>query len=152
MLCKHGLMGWSLDTVATQADCTKGLILYHYRTKHGLLAATANRLNQEAVTRRLAALDRSGPGVLDHLFDAVVSEVESGWFMARMSLLATGLFPSPTAPLVAARLAVALGVDLENQQAIEAMLDGLSMQLVRGADVATVREAYDQLWLGLLAT
>lgn len=154
VLREDGMLAWSLETVADRARCAKGLLLYHFRSKAGLLAATAEYFEVEQSRRRLIAAAGDGAATLDRLFQSLVADVQDGWFAARAGLASVGIVGPRSKTGLAARLAISLGVPTavleESEQAIESMLDGLSLSLLVGTDVGLVREAYDRLWLGLL--
>lgn len=153
LLALGGLSGWTVEGVATRARCAKGLVLYHYRTKRLLLEATADSLAARAASERLRAAKGDEATVLDRLWTALVEEVESGRFPGRIGLLAIGL-PGSLHQGLRDQLANSLGIEpasLGSEKAIEAVLDGLSLQLLAGAGADQVRDCYDRLWLGLIA-
>ena len=41
VLVREGMQNWSVDRVAAEVGCGKGLIAYHHGTKQSLLAAVA---------------------------------------------------------------------------------------------------------------
>ena len=153
LLADAGLSSWTIDGVATRARCAKGLVLYHYRTKQLLLKATADFLAGRAASDRLAAVRGDEGAVLDRLWTALVQDVESGRFAGRVGLSAMGL-PGSLPQGLRDRLAQSLGIEpaaLGSEKAIEAVLDGLSLQLLAGIPAEQARECYDRLWLGLIA-
>lgn len=156
LLTRRGLAGWTIDEVATDAHCAKGLVLYHFQTKQALLDRSAEGLVAGIHEERIQALGGgAGPAGLDRLWRALVLEVESGRFAASMSLRAMGLPTGAAASHEGLRAAVATSLDvapevLAEGVAIAAMLDGLALQLLARRPEDQVREAYDQLWVSMV--
>lgn len=155
VLLRDGLGGWSMDRVATEAGCAKGLVNYHHGNKKQLLATVAVDLFGARLKRRLVALDASGAEALDRLWRVLTSEVRDGEWAAWVALAAEPGIPSPErASGHLEGFAVAIGRALEvpalsPDEALlaEAALDGFQLALQLGADEASVREAYHRLWL-----
>ena len=78
VLLEAGLNGLSLDRVAREAGCAKGLVNYHFRTKGDLLAAVAARLAARRRERLLTAAQGVGAAALDGLWDSVRKAAASG--------------------------------------------------------------------------
>lgn len=169
-----GLGAWTVDAVARRAGCAKGLVPYHFGSKTALLAETARALREAHAARgvrAVAAHRGSAMGALDALWDALSTEVRSGWFAAWLAVTADpglgrpGASPQSTEaePHLAAErspesltptLARALGIgvrDLPAAEAVNALVSGCQVRLLAGAAEAEVREAYDRLWLQLLS-
>lgn len=153
-LLRGGFERATIEEVATRVGCAKGLVLYHFKTKERLLGAAAQQLANRLSERRLEACRRGGVSALDGLWESIITDVGSGEFAARTALSLRGFHvPLPTG--LRADLAANLGVDgsvLHDEKAIEAVLDGLSFQVLLGMPVADVRERYHRLWLGLIGT
>ncbi|HET9514681.1 MAG TPA: helix-turn-helix domain-containing protein, partial [Gemmatimonadales bacterium] len=77
-ILSRGLTGWTIDQVAEQAKCAKGLVLYHYRNKLTLLQAVADLVRQERVQARVGAFSVPGAPGLDRLWETLVADCESG--------------------------------------------------------------------------
>jgi AcrR family transcriptional regulator len=156
VIAKTGLVGWTVDQVARETGCAKGLVLYHYRGKTELLDATADRLLKDSIQRRVAAIGAGAAGsALARLWWALLEEVSSGQFAALVSLRAIGLPIASTASPETLRTAAATALDVAPEALAEgvtiaAMLDGLALQLLSRRPEAAVREAYDQLWVSLV--
>lgn len=157
LVLRVGLPGWTIEQVAKDAACAKGLVLYHYRGKTELLDATAERLLIDIQQQRVTALGAgASSSALARLWWALVEDVRSGRFAASVSLSAIGLpTKSPVPPeglrtVAATALEVAPEV-LADGVTISAMLDGLAFQLLARRSEAAVREAYDQLWVSMVA-
>jgi AcrR family transcriptional regulator len=161
VLALHGLNNWTVEEVANRAHCAKGLINYHYRSKQELLKCAAETIRDDRRARRLAAVQAAGSQALDRLWEALILEVESGWFAAWISLLAADdplLKAAAENPEEAAAFAAALGraLGLGNDLApsaalIQAALDGLQLRLLQEAPAVETEEAYHSFWLALVA-
>ncbi len=157
LICRAGLTGWTIEQLAREVGCAKGLVLYHYRGKTELLDATAERLVAEILSNRVAALGAGTPSsALARLWWALLEEVSSGRFAASVSLRTIGLPIASTVSPESLRTAAAAALDVAPEALAEgvtiaAMLDGLALQLLARRSEPTVREAYDQLWVSLVA-
>ncbi len=151
------MAGWSLEGVARGAGCAKGLVLYHYRSKAGLLALTAGEIERARWDRRFVALDGgAGLEAIDRLWDAMIEDVDSGRFGAWVSLTAAGHLGAGPRRGSEFRDAVArvLGLPadgLADPASIEAMLEGMELLLSRAANRELIRTGYDRLWTSMLA-
>ena len=157
----HGLTNWTVEEVANRAHCAKGLVNYHYRSKQALLQRAAETVRDDRAARRFAAIQSQGTRALDRLWDALYEEVKSGWFGARLSLLAAD---DPLRRAVADREAdtaafaaalsesLGLGDQLAGQgPLIQAILDGIQLRLLQDASREETEEAYNRVWLLLLS-
>jgi len=160
VIALHGLNNWTVEEVANRAHCAKGLINYHYRSKQELLRCAAETIRDDRSARRLAAVQTSGARALDRLWDAMVLEVESGWFAAWISLLAAddpllkaAALSQADMSALAASLSRALGLGDEliaHAGLIQGALDGLQLRMLQGAAAAETEEAYHRFWLGMV--
>jgi AcrR family transcriptional regulator len=158
VLLRHGLQEWSVERVATEAGCAKGLVHYHHGTKRALLARVGETMARGRQSRRIEALSGSGADALDRLWQVLLREVRGGEWAAWTALLAEPSIARPSEPpdgLTA--LAVALGRSLElptlrteEARLASAALDGFQLALHLGAPEESVHEAYHRLWLALL--
>lgn len=161
ILVRDGLAGWTVERVAREANCAKGLVHYHFETKWQLLGLVAAALRKERMARRAGAFSRSGTDALDALWDVLSSETASGecaaWFAlatvqhhtVRDALPATG----DDLRRVAAAMATALALpepSIPRLRVVLATLDGMQLPLLLGDDVEAVREVYDRYWLATL--
>lgn len=161
VIALHGLNNWTVEEVANRAHCAKGLINYHYRSKQELLRVAADTIRDDRSARRLAAVQSPGTGALDRLWETLVKEVESGWFSAWLSLVASEdplRKAAAERPAEAAAFATALGRALDQDRAldsrgalIQAALDGLQLRLLQGASPGETEEAYHRFWLTVVA-
>jgi len=158
VLLRDGFQKWSVDRVAAEAGCAKGLVPYHHGTKKKLLATVAADLHRARADRRLAALEGAGADALDRLWDLLASEVTSGEWAAWTALVAAPDIPCPrpsAADLTAFGAATgrALGIPpLKPDEVLlaSAGLDGFQFALQLGAPSEAVHEAFHRLWLSLL--
>ena len=159
VLVKRGLAAWTIEDVAREAQCAKGLVNYHYKTKANLLAQVGESLREERIGRRLAALENEGATALDALWNTLTAEVRSGELAAWLSLSALpdqavhhGL-RSQERELrrleVAANRAFGLS-DSTMGQLVDSVLTGFQIALLNGHEDQVVREAYHRFWLGVL--
>jgi AcrR family transcriptional regulator len=159
VLVRNGLAAWTIEDVAREARCAKGLVNYHYKTKARLLVQVGVSLREDRVARRLAALQNEGATALDALWNTLAAEVRSGELAAWLGLSALpdkaiqeGL-KSPEAEVnrleQAASQALGMG-DRSLGQVMDSVLTGFQIALLHGHENHTVREAYHRFWLGVL--
>ena len=162
VLIKKGLDRWTIDAVAREAGCAKGLVHYHHGTKARLLAEVAAQLSRRRFQQRRAALERPGAQGLDSLWEVLATNVASGTTAAWASLLgyplsreATGLAPSEEelralANTIEKSLALP---SLATAQALAllAALDGFEIALLSQAEPDAVHDAYHRFWLALIS-
>lgn len=158
VLIRDGLQKWTVDRVAAEAGCAKGLVAYHHGSKKKLLAAVAVELGRTRSTRRLTALSGAGAEALDRLWQALTAEVRSGEWAAWLALAAEPDLASPPeseATIGALSSAVGRVLDVptltpEDSRLVLAALDGFQLALHLGANEEGVRESFHRLWLALL--
>jgi AcrR family transcriptional regulator len=161
ILIREGLAGWTVERVAKEAGCAKGLVHYHFETKWQLLGLVASALRRERIARRAQAFGRRGTDALDALWNVLLAETTSGesagWFAlatvqdetVREALPAT----SDDLRRVAAAMAIALDLPefpAGRLRVVLATLDGMQLPLLLGDDPEAVREVYDRYWLAVL--
>ncbi|HEU5049713.1 MAG TPA: TetR family transcriptional regulator [Gemmatimonadales bacterium] len=161
ILVRDGLSGWTVERVAREASCAKGLVHYHFDTKWQLLALVASALRKDRMARRADAFGHSGTDALDALWEVLVSETMSGgcaaWFAlatvpdrtVREALPATGDDLRRVAGAMLGALPLT-ELPLPRLRVILATLDGLQLPLLLGDDPEAVREVYDRFWLATL--
>ena len=160
VLLEAGLSGLSLDRVAREAGCAKGLVNYHFRTKGDLLAAVAARLAARRRERLLTAAQGVGAAALDGLWDSVRKAAASGESAGRFALLglADPAIALPLADLganwhpLSDQLGKALDappLDPESVLAFLATLDGLELALLAGAPEEECKAGYYRAILAL---
>ncbi|HEU4829524.1 MAG TPA: TetR family transcriptional regulator [Gemmatimonadales bacterium] len=161
ILIRDGLAGWTVERVAREAGCAKGLVHYHFETKWQVLALVAAALRKERMARRAGAFGRSGADALDALWEVLTAETASGecaaWFALATvqdrtvhdALPATG----DDLRRVAAAMATALSLPelpITRLRVVLSTLDGMQLPLLLGDDSEAVREVYDRYWLATL--
>ena len=158
VLVREGLQNWSVDRVAAEVGCAKGLVAYHHRTKKSLLGTVAAHLGRRRLSGRLASLQGTGADALDRLWQTLVGEVRSGEWAAWAALTAEPGIVSPGDPaadLAFFSTAISRVLEVppfrpEEVRLITAALDGFQVALHLGAPEEFIREAYHRLWLALL--
>jgi len=159
----------TMDTVAGEAGCAKGLINYHFRTKSDLLASVAERMGQEREARWSAALSAASPeAVIGQSWHLITVEVSTGFLRAWLALTAAGdkvtvrtvnnsvesfcntIALAVNKFLTQIGLAAAVSSD-ELGHLFAAALQGFEMQLSSGVPSSKVSSAHDALWVGILA-
>ena len=158
VLVREGMQNWSVDRVAAEVGCAKGLVAYHHGTKKSLLAAVAAHLGRRRLVGRLSALQGSGADALDRLWQALVDEVRAGEWAARAALMAEpGIDTRADSAADVAAFSSTVGRVLEvppfrpeEVRLLTAALDGFQVALHSGAPENDIREAYHRLWLSLL--
>lgn len=157
VLANDGLNNWTVEEVASRAHCAKGLVNYHFRSKADLLRKAGEVLRDNREARRLAALRTGGTASLDALWRVLTEEVDSGWFEAWLSVLSAppplnAAAKSGDGEALARAAVAALGARLPAEAAVlvPAALDGIQLQIVRGAPPPVAEEAYHRFWLSML--
>lgn len=161
LLVRGGIQGWSTEKVAQEADCAKGLVHYHFRGRHALLAAVAARLARERCAGFQRALGGSPAAALDRMWVEAVRQVSSGEFGARQALLASGdagvreacRAPEEALPALAAAIGDAIALDdfpAARAETTLAVCEGLQALLMTGGDPRAARDAFDRWWIAQL--
>jgi len=158
VLLHHGLQAWSVERVAAEAGCAKGLVHYHHGTKRGLLIQVSEVLAASRRARRLDALQGSGAAALDRLWAVLVREVRNGEWTAWSAVVGEPSLPNraPTmAELTQFGAAIGRALDLPpldpaSTRLALAALDGFQAALALGDVEEAVHEAFHRLWLAVL--
>lgn len=161
--------GVTVDQVAREARCAKGLVHYHYQTKGGLLAATASHLAERRRTRWAEAFRAATPqGAIRGSWDLLLSEADDGTIRAWTALCAernrvTGRSVSLEIEAFSNAIAGAAGalvselglvptVPIEEiGLLLAAVVHGSGLQLATGTAPAKLQGAYAAAWLGVLS-
>jgi len=160
VLADGKLTDWTVDSVAARVKCAKGLVLYHFRSKEGLLLLAAERVRENHASRRIAAIrDRTGTQALDRLWDELTREVRSGAFGLWVTLVGHPPTRKAAARTAAqdrdfiAATAQALGMTQEPGSLTlgPSALDGFGLELLQGRSPTDVRDRFDAFWLGVLS-
>ena len=72
MVALHGISGTTLANVAAAADVSQGVLVFHFRSKEGLLAGTLSRLLEESGEAWRSANEAADP--LDRLLGLVKAD------------------------------------------------------------------------------
>ena len=161
VLTRDGLDRWTVEAVASEAGCAKGLVHYHHGTKAKLLAEVARQMSQQRMDQRRSALTHSGASGLDALWEVLEGNVSSGRTAAWVSLMgylggaAVGLGPSDDELAeFAGRAAEALALPAmppAHGRVLHTALDGFEIALATQLDPEAVHEAYHTLWLLMIS-
>ncbi len=155
-----GLSNWSIDLVAEKANCSKGLVLYHFTTRERLLVEVGTNLRQHHQGTLLNALAKGGTEGLDALWEAIERGVQTGATAARTALLV-----APSRPIQRAvtrsdadrfdvshamHRVLSLPRNTISPLLLDSMIAGLALLLGMGQPSRVVRDAYDDFFLLLL--
>ncbi len=162
VLIRQGLNRWTIDAVAREAGCAKGLVHYHHGTKAKLLAEVAAQLSRRRFQQRKLALERPGAQGLDGLWELLGDNVASGTTAAWASLLGYPLAPQATGLAPSDEELRALADTIEKSLALPplaatqalallAALDGFEMALLSKAEPDAVHDGYHRFWLTLIS-
>jgi AcrR family transcriptional regulator len=161
--------GGTVDEVAREARCAKGLVHYHFKTKAGLLAAVATRLGEGRRTRWTEVFRASNPdAAIKRSWDLVVTEARDGTIRAWTALLAQreGVtdravsleFSSFSTAIAdgADKLLEALGLaptvpTEELGLLLAGVVHGMGLLLESGTEPQRLQGAYAAAWLGVLS-
>src|SRR6266404_6423598 len=89
-LRRVGAGGVTIESVAREAGCAKGLVHYHFKTKTGLLTAAAEQLLGDRVRRWAGVLQApNAQAAIDQSWQLIVSEASTGFWRAWTSLAAS---------------------------------------------------------------
>lgn len=161
--------GGTIDQVAQEVRCAKGLVHYHFKTKAALLAAAAARMGERRRQRWAEAFRAPSPqAAIDRSWALLLSESKDGTARAWISLwaqrdkvtdravsLETAHFSHTIAAAASALLRdlglVATVPDEELGFLLAAAVHGMGVQLEAGAAPARLQGAYAAAWLGALS-
>lgn len=159
----------SVDLVAKEAGCAKGLVHYHFKTKRGLFEAVAQDIAARRNEAWKDAFDAPSPGVvIDQTWRLLTEESAEGVTRAWTSLVGGGAgIPDQTIRDCVAQFARGLGdaasgllrrlgtepsvPPQEIGWLLAAVVDGMGLQLLAGADIGELEGAYAAMWLGILS-
>lgn len=152
------LTDWTVESVAAQAGCAKGLVLYHFGSKQALLGLVASEVAGGRWSARVAALRLPPAKAIDRLWDDLAGEVGSGTFRLWLALAASAAtagsasFSTSQQQQLATTAAATFRIPAKDPAliALPAILDGFQLLLLQGVPEAEVREAFDSYWLGVL--
>lgn len=167
-LKRHGACAITLDEVAEEAGCAKGLVTYHFGSKDQLIQAASEeilRTHEHAWAQALRA--ESLDAVIRQTWQTILSEGRDGHWRAWLSLVMSK--ERITIQLVsnhATRFADSLRVAAQSQmrtmglrptvsiselgQFLAAGLQGLGLQLAAGVKPESLEGAHSALWIAVL--
>lgn len=160
VLADGKLTDWTVDSVAAKVRCAKGLVLYHFQSKDGLLLLAAERVRENHASRRIRGLqDHRGTQALDRLWEELTKEVRSGAFGLWVTLVGhppTRKAAARTAAhdrgfIAAAAKALGMAQEPGSLALAPSALDGFGLELLQGRPPADVRDRFDAFWLGVLS-
>ena len=166
---RKGATGITVDQVAKEAGCAKGLVHYHFKTKRGVLEAVAEGLSsdrQAAWAEAFRAADAAE--AIDRTWSLLTSESDDGTIRAWGSLFGTAsVLPDEAVSQAQEGFAAALGAsadallrDLalvarippsEIGWLLGAVVHGMGFQILGGGDRQELEGAYAAAWLGILS-
>lgn len=168
-LCRVPAGSLTVDAIAREAGCAKGLVHYHFKTKSALFAAAAERLWANRTARWTEALSHGDPKeAIERSWTLLTEEAEQGITKACASLSVmpdnmTGQAISRGSTQFGSRLAssieglfgrvgLAASVPIEEIGSLAAaVVMGMGMQLDSAADDVAGEGAYAAFWAGLLS-
>lgn len=167
---KKGANAVTVEGVAKAAGSAKGLVHYHFKTKMGLLSAVAGRLSESRIQSWSAAFESESPNqAIDQSWKLLAEESDNGTLRAWLTLLGTKESLADQATNNAIKqfresVGNALLRMLEEDMGLRstvpagevghlmvAVIDGIGVQLLGGADPEELQGAYAAAWLGLLS-
>ncbi len=169
LIKRKGAAGVTVEAVAREAGCAKGLVHYHYKTKRGLVEAVASHLAKRREVAWADAFHASAPkAAIDGTWHLLTEESDDGTIRAWASMFGPGnVLPDHVVNQVVTRFGAALGdaahrmlgeLDLEPTVPpseigwlLAAVVHGMGLQLLSGADRKELEGAYAAAWLGVLS-
>lgn len=164
-----GVSGLTVEAVAREAGCAKGLVHYHFRTKRELMDALARRFVERRSSSWVAALSGDAPEKAINRGWRLLTD-ESGQGVAQMwATLCSGggELPDQAVREIVAQFAGSLGEVVTRTMAgaglrptvptseigwlLAAVVTGLSLELAAGAKRTEIEGAWAAAWLGILS-
>lgn len=161
--------GGTIDQVAREAHCAKGLVHYHFKTKAALLAAAASRLAERRRDRWTEAFRAPTPdAAIKRSWTVLVSESRDGTIRAWTALCAerdkvTGRAVNAASASFSVTIAVAadgllkelgLAATIPSEEIgflLAGVVHGMGLQLESGMEPERLQGAYAAAWLGVLS-
>lgn len=161
--------GGTVDEVAREAHCAKGLVHYHFKTKAALLAAAASRLGERRRSRWTEAFQAPTPNAaIKRSWTLLVSESRDGTIRAWTALCAehdkvtvravnsesasfsTAIAGATDGLLKELGLAPTVSIE-EIGLLLAGVVHGMGLQLESGMEAEQLQGAYAAAWLGVLS-
>src|SRR6266850_2740343 len=167
-LTRAGISTITLDEIADEADCAKGLVTYHFGTKDQLVVAAAEEiLRVHATEWQRALLAETVEAAVRQTWQTLVAEVREGFWRAWLSLAASRdrvivhMVNNHTLKFVdLLRVAFesqirTMGLEptisvAELAQFLAVGLQGLGLQLAAGVKPEVLEGARSALWIAVL--
>ncbi len=166
---RRAATGVTVDQVAKEAGCAKGLVHYHFKTKRGVLEAVAENLAATRQANWVAAF--SAPDArtaIDQTWTLLTNESDDGTILAWNSIFGPGkVIPGNLVSQVQRSFAAALGDSAyrllrdaalvprippaEIGWLLGSIVHGMGYQVLSGADRGEIEGAYAAAWLGILS-
>ncbi len=168
-LKKHGAGTVTVDAIAKEAGCAKGLIHYHFKTKNGVIKGAAKRLAETRKRRWTEAFEAPSPQeAIDRTWQVLTKESTDGTLRAWFSLVGSKLaLTEPTVKeidelfsrglrdaslrMLANSGLVAKVPSSEIGWYLGSVIHGIGVHLVCGAAPSDLEGAYAAAWAGLLS-
>lgn len=168
VLRRKGAVGLTIEGVAREAGCAKGLVHYHLKTKQALLEAVTERMANQRIGSWSAAFQAPSPhDAITTTWRTLSEESNNGTVRAWVSLLGSGMLAERTASETLARFTRALGhaatemlggLGLQPTVAADelgwllgSVVEGMGFVILAGGDRSELEEAYAAAWLGILS-
>ncbi len=166
---KHGAGTMTVDAIAREAGCAKGLIHYHFKTKGGVIKGAAERLAETRKRRWTEAFDAPSPTeAIDRTWKVLTTESTDGTLRAWFSLVGSKIaLTEPTVKIIdgvfsagvrdaSLRMlaknglvsAVSTG---EIGWYLGSVIHGMGVHLLCGTPPEELEGAYAAAWAGLLS-
>ncbi len=169
LLKRRGAHALTMEAVARDAECAKGLVNYHFQTKRKLLVEAVRRIAASRQAIWVQALDSPHPqDAIDRTWDVLKDEAQSGTLKAWTSLVALSekevdqvvnnasrefrakITEATERLLDRAGMRPSIGAQ-ELGWLLAAIVQGMAFQVAAGGDMEILENAYAAAWLGLLS-
>ena len=169
LLRRAGANGITMDAVAKEAGCAKGLLNYHFRSKRRLLVETLERMAAVRSEPWALAFDTADPReVVDRTWKVVRQEADSGFLRAWTSL-ASGSDAAIDQAVKNASIRFTAGISADTEKMLAraglapavpaerlgwmlaSIVYGMSFNISAGADLTLLGDSYAAAGLGILA-
>lgn len=169
LLRRRGATETTIEAVAKEARCAKGLVHYHFKTKPALLGAVAEQLGVAREAAWVAAFRAPSPqAAIQQTWELISREARDGTIRGWTSLFAeqnslTGQTVRRRVETFAGALSGAVGRLLQDLGLrptipvrevgwlLAGVVHGTGIQLEAGANPTELQGAYSAAWLGLLS-
>jgi len=156
----------TVEAIAKQARCAKGLIVYHFGTKASLMETALDQLGTQRTAAWVNCFAKAAsiPDAMDHSWTLLTNESTSGVLKAWSRV---PCYADHVVNKVTARFAKALGdayASLADRSGMDAgllpaevgwwlgsLVLGIGTALANGGNRTQLRSAYMASWLGMLA-